>query len=347
MSTENTENTENSDILPGNDAEIREKNIATIREYVDARTDEERSRRWELYTEDCTSGAVAGEPVKGKELARKSTEWNMTYFPGFVFDDNIIFQSTDPNYFVVASKGRGEVNFPEHGGARPYENDFFHVFRMQDGKIKDYFEYSNAVKLYEALGLEMPELQSPGGWPDHTPEELAYDPFPEIEYSDPENPDVIDDSDRELREKNIAGLRKYVDARTLEERSTRWDLYVDSDETTSGAAGLPVSFGKAKARQSTEWNLVHFPEYIFNDNVVFQTQDPNLFMVMSNGTGGLYYPAYGERKTYDNVYFHIFRMQDGKILHYYEFVNSKFLYDTLGVELPEIRIPDGWPGEGV
>ena len=150
-----------------------------------------------------------------------------------------------------------------------------------------------------------------------------------------------------IRDRNIEGLRTYVDARTLEERSTRWDLYVDSDETTSGAAGLPVSFGKAKARQSTEWNLVHFPEYIFNDNVVLQTQDPNLFMVMSNGTGGLYYPAYGDRTTYDNVYFHVFRMRDGKILNYYEFVNSKFLYDTLGVELPEITIPDGWPGEGV
>lgn len=48
-----------------------------------------------------------------------------------------------------------------------------------------------------------------------------------------------------------------------------------------------------------------------------------------------------------NVHFHILRMQDGKILHYYGFMNSKFLYDTLGVELPEIRIPDGWPGEGV
>lgn len=339
--------TEKTDILPINDVDIRKKNIATIRQYVDARTEAERGRRWDLYAEDCTSGAVAGEPVKGKEPARTSTEWNLKYFPGFVFDDNIIFQSVDPDYYVVASKGRGEVNFPEHGGPHPYENDFFHVFRMQDGKIKDYFEYSNALGLYEALGLDVPELQSPGGWPDHTAEELAYDPFPKIEYRDPENPDIIDDGDRELREKNIQGLRKYVDARSLEERSSRWDLYVDSDEVTSGAAGLPVSFGKAKARQATEWNLDYFPGYIFNDNVVLQTQDPNLFMVVSNGTGGLYYPAYGEQRIYDNVYFHVFVMQEGSILHYYEFVNSKFLYDALGVELPNISIPAGWPGEGV
>lgn len=333
-----------TDILPGNDADIRKKNIATIRTYVGARTDEERIRRSDFYTDDCTSGTVLDESVTGKEGVRQRTEWSVEHFPDFALEDNIIFQSTDPTYFVAASKGRGKVYFPAYGDPRPYENDFFHVFRMQDGKIKDSFEYSNSVRLYEALGLQMPELQSPGGWPDHTPEELSFDPYPEIEYSDPANPDIIGDGDRELREKNIAGLRRYVDARTLKERGSRWELYVDNDRTTSGAAGLPVSFGKAKARQSTEWNLVHFPEYIFNDNVVFQTQDPNLYMVMSNGTGGLYYPAYGERRTYDNVYFHVFTMLDGSIQNYYEFVNSKHLYEELGVELPEMKVPAGLPG---
>ena len=54
--------------------------------------------------------------------------------------------------------------------------------------------------------------------------------------------------------------------------------------------------------------------------------------------------SYGERKTYENVYFHTFHMQDGKIRHYYEYSNAKLLFDVLGVELPAIQTPAGWPG---
>ncbi|MFT3776788.1 MAG: PhzA/PhzB family protein [Ottowia sp.] len=323
----------------------RAQNIACIRQYVDARTPEQRGRRWELYVDDCTSGAVAGVPLKGKEIARKCTEWNLVYFPNYVFNDNIIFQSTDPDYYCVMSKGTGGINFPAYGGERQYDNVYFHLIRMQGGRMKEYFEYSNLLGMYVALGLEIPHLDGPPGWPEHTPEEVAYDPYPKPQYSDPAHPDVIPAGDEALRAKNIACIRQYVDARTYDERNRRWDLYVDGGECTSGAAGLPVCMGKDKARQCTEWNMVYFPDYVFNNNVIFQTQDPNLFMVMSDGTGGIYYPAYGERKTYENRYFHTFRMRDGKIVHYYEYSNAKLLFDVLGVKMNAIQVPAGWPGE--
>lgn len=337
----------NKDIISQEHNAQRAENIACIRQYVDARTPEERGRRWELYVDDCTSGAVAGPPLKGKEIARHCTEWNLVHFPNYVFNDNIVFQSTDPDYFCVMSKGTGGINYPAYGAERRYDNVYFHLIRMRGGRMKDYFEYSNLLGMYKALGLEIPPLDGPAGWPEHTPEEVAYDPYPKPQYSDPAHPDVIPEGDEALRRKNIACIRQYVDARTVEERGRRWDLYIDGDACTSGAAGLPVCAGKDKARQCTEWNMVYFPDYVFNNNVIFQTQDPNLFMVMSDGTGGIYYPAYGERKTYENRYFHTFRMQDGKIRNYYEYSNAKLLFDVLGVNLPAIQTPDGWPGKVV
>jgi hypothetical protein len=82
---------------------------------------------------------------------------------------------------------------------------------------------------------------------------------------------------------------------------------------------------------------------VFNDNVIFTTQDPNFFMVMSNGIGGIYFPHYGEEKVYENVFFHVFRMRAGKIKSYYEWSNAALLYRALGIMLPKIVSPAGWP----
>lgn len=332
------------DITSTTDAAARAANIATIRKYVDARTPSERARRWELYTEDCTSGAVAGEPLQGKEIARLCTEWNLVYFPGYVFNENIIFQSTDPDYFVVMSKGAGGISFPAYGEPKTYENVFFHVIRMRDGLMKDYFEYSNALGLYEVLGLEVPALVSPAGRPQPTADEMAHDPYPVPRYADPAHPDAIDSRDDELRGRNIATIEEFVGASSQEERARRVELFVDDDTCTIGEDHLGVLFGNEKAWQLIGWTLRRFPDYAFHSNVVFQTQDPNLFLVMSDGAGKVDFPAYGDPRPYRNVYFHTFRMDDGRIRDYYEYSNVKVLYDVLGVELEHIELPTGWPG---
>lgn len=161
-----------NDIISQADNAQRAENIACIRKYVDARTPAERGSRWELYVDDCTSGAVAGAPLEGKEIARKCTLWNLVHFPNYVFNDNIIFQSTDPDYFCIMSKGTGGINYPAYGPQKQYDNVFFHAIRMRDGRMKDYFEYSNLLKMYQTLGIEIPALDSPAGWPEHLTESI-------------------------------------------------------------------------------------------------------------------------------------------------------------------------------
>lgn len=329
------------DIISQNDNELRKKNIECIRKYVDARTVEERGNRWKCYVEDCTSGAAGLPRLKGIEKARMCTEWNLKYFPNYVFNDNIVFQTQDPNLYVVMSKGTGGIYYPAYGEEKRYDNVYFHVIRMRDGMMQDYYEYSDTRKLFETLGFKLPELQVPGGWPEATEEEMKIDPYMLPDYSMPAAPDVIPADNNELRQKNIDCIRKYVDARTVEERAERWKLYVD--DCTSGAAGAPVLKGKDKARICTEWNLIYFPNYVFNNNVILQTQDPNLFMVMSDGTGGINYPAYGEEKQYNNIFFHIIRMRDGQMQDYYEYSNAALFYPTFGFELPHLDSPAGWP----
>jgi hypothetical protein len=330
----------NNKIISYGDDELRAKNIACIRKYVDARTNTERGERWKCYVEDCRFGAAEIPPLKGIQKAEQATKWNLIYFPNYVFNDNVIFQTQDPNLYVVMSKGTGGVYFPHYGEEKVYNNVYFHVIRMRDGLMQDYFEYGDGRKLYDALGIELPKIVMPAGWPEADEEERSFDPYLMPEYSQPETPDLIPDGDIELRARNVACIRKYVDARTPEDRGERWKCFVD--DCTSGAVG-PALKGIKKAEQCTKWNLIYFPNYVFNDNVIFETQDPNFFMVMSNGIGGIYYPEYGEEKVYENVYFHVIRMRDGKMQNYYEWANNLLCYHTLGIELPKIVNPPGWP----
>jgi hypothetical protein len=330
----------NNRIISYGDDELRSRNIACIRRYIETKNIDERSERWKCFVADCRFGAAEIPPAKGIKNAEQATKWNLVYFPNYFFNDNIMFQTQDPNLYVVFSKGTGGVYYPFYGAEKVCDNVYVHVIRMRDGLMQDYFEYSDGRKFFESLGVEIPNIVMPAGWPLADAEEYGIDPYMLPEYSQPETPDLIPEGDTELRTKNVACIRKYVDARTPDDRRERWKCFVE--DCTSGAVG-PVLKGIQKAKQSTLWNVTYFPNFVFNDNVIFTTQDPNFFMVMSNGIGGIYFPHYGEEKVYENVFFHVFRMRAGKIKSYYEWSNAALLYRALGIMLPKIVSPAGWP----
>lgn len=161
-----------SKYLEFGDTELRRKNIETIMRYVSCRTDEERSNRWRLFTEDGQGGYTGparydnydrteeGHP--GHEGLKGSDAWNLKYFPGFHMDGNMLFQTQDPNLYVVLSCGEGFIDFPAYG-KKPYYNYFIHRFRMEDGLIKSYREHMNFCEVFHALGLELPRVEFPTG----------------------------------------------------------------------------------------------------------------------------------------------------------------------------------------
>lgn len=329
---------------------LRSINTATIRQFVNAKTDEEKRATVDLFTDDCSWGANLPCAVMsadhelnkgGKESVRKFIEWKIKYLPEQVYLKPVVYQTNDPNHYFVLAKHDGYVSFPAYGEKRRYNtNNFMLEFFMEEGKIQKYFEYSNMVHLYSALGVKLGYPIVPPGWPEATEIEKDTDGHQVPRYTNPATPDAIPTDDMDLRQKNIDTLRKYVDVRIPAERALRWDLFDPSG--TTGAAGGPVFMGKEKVRACTEWNLVHFADSVFNNNIVFQTQDPNLFMVVSDGDSYMCYPAYGGPKRYINKFWHVFRMYDGVILDYYEYSNVVMLRDLQGIEIPELDIPEGW-----
>lgn len=338
------------DIIIPSHTTLRMLNTGTIRRFVEARTDEEKRALVDLFADDCCWGGnlpaavldVGDRPeFSGKDAAQKFIEWKIRYLPEQVFVKPVVYQTTDPDHYYVVAKHKGFVEFPAYGERRPYCNNVFLLeFYMTEGKIRKYVEYSNMQKLYEALEIPLPEVIAPEGWPPITAVEFFFDIHQMPKLSMPETPDVIPWDDRELRQKNIEILRKYVDARLPEQRCIRWDLFDNTG--TTGAAGGPIVMGKPKVRACTEWNMIYFPDTVFNNTVVFQTQDPNLFLVESDGDCYLYYPAHGKPRRYLNKFWHIFRMADGKILDYYEYSNALLIQCALGLDVPKLEIPEGW-----
>lgn len=156
-------------LLGHQDDALREKNIETILKYVNSKG-EERLERWRLFTQDGQGGYTGPgkyenedkteEGVPGWEGLKFSDAWNYKYFPEFHFEDNILLQSKDPNYYVVVSKGKGYIDFPAYE-KKPYSNYFFHVFEMEEGKIRRYREHMNFCEVFHTLGMELPQVEYP------------------------------------------------------------------------------------------------------------------------------------------------------------------------------------------
>lgn len=159
---------EYDDYLSFDQPDLRKKNIATILSYVNCRTEEEHLNRWRLYAEDGVRRVTTTTDHRrynitgpGHAALKASDEWNHRYFPGYHFENNRLFQTQDPNFFVVLSEGKGDIDFPGYGGRRNYDNFFIHTFQMEDGKIKVYSEHLNFCRQFDALDIPLPAMHVP------------------------------------------------------------------------------------------------------------------------------------------------------------------------------------------
>lgn len=148
-----------------NDNELRARNRATVEKYIYAR-DEERLHRYELFTEDGTGGLFTtetGNPIQGKghEGLRMADEFNYSYFNGWHYSDVTIYETQDPNKFWVECTGSGIIEFPAYEPTE-YSNHYIHSFAMEDGLIKEYWEYMNPCAEMHALGIPVPRIDKPG-----------------------------------------------------------------------------------------------------------------------------------------------------------------------------------------
>lgn len=144
-------------------------------------------------------------------------------------------------------------------------------------------------------------------------------------------------ADADLRAQNRAVVADYM-SRKEETRKTRYKLFTDDGSAglwTSDSSKPIMSEGIEKLQAHGEWSLRMFPDWVWTNVVIHETQDPNMFWVECDGEGTINYPAY-PKGTYRNHFIHSFEFEDGKIKRNREFMNPLQQFRALGIEVPTI-----------
>ena len=125
---------------------LREKNLDTIRKFLACAGPERKDTRRPLFTADAVKEMELALPT-GTVLQHDSAfDWledSSAGCPQWGFYENQIFQTEDPNYFLVKSVGRGNQDFEHKGFWSCYINYYVNEFWMEDGKIKLFRETVN------------------------------------------------------------------------------------------------------------------------------------------------------------------------------------------------------------
>ncbi len=150
-------------------------------------------------------------------------------------------------------------------------------------------------------------------------------------------------TDDEVRRHNRAVVETYMTTRGVD-RLRRHLLF-----TEDGVGGLwtndtgqPITIsGRDRLGEHGVWSLQCFPDWVWINVEIFDTQDPNRFWVECDGEGKIVFPGYPVGH-YRNHFLHSFQFEDGKIKLQREFMNPIDQYRALGIALPGIR-RDGIP----
>lgn len=146
------------------------------------------------------------------------------------------------------------------------------------------------------------------------------------------------ESDVALRKRNRETVEKYMNTRG-EERLRRHLLF-----TEDGVGGLwtndtgkPIAIrGRDRLAAHAVWSLKCFPDWVWTNVQIFETQDPNFFWVECDGEGAIRFPGYPEG-YYRNHFLHSFQLENGKIRLQREFMNPFEQLRALGIPVPQIR----------
>jgi phenazine biosynthesis protein len=142
----------------------------------------------------------------------------------------------------------------------------------------------------------------------------------------------------ELRSLNRTTVDKYMNTRG-QDRLKRHLLF-----TEDGAGGLwttdtgePIVIrGRDRLGDHGVWSLRCFPDWVWTDIQIFETQDPNRFWVECDGEGAIRFPGYPDGH-YRNHFLHSFLLDHGRIKLQREFMNPVAQFQALGIEVPRVR----------
>ncbi|MEU9375747.1 PhzA/PhzB family protein [Streptomyces sp. NPDC048255] len=142
----------------------------------------------------------------------------------------------------------------------------------------------------------------------------------------------------ELRRINRATVETYMHT-TGQDRLERHLLFVEDGEGGLWTADTPGPIairGRERLAEHAVWSLKCFPDWVWFNIQIFETQDPNRFWVECDGEGAIRFPGY-EDGHYKNHFLHSFLLDGGKIVQNREFMNPFNQLRALGIEVPVVR----------
>ncbi|MFD5751130.1 PhzA/PhzB family protein [Streptomyces sp. NPDC127033] len=141
-----------------------------------------------------------------------------------------------------------------------------------------------------------------------------------------------------LRRINRATVETYMNT-TGQDRLRRHLLFTEDGVGGLWTADTPepiVIRGRERLAEHAVWSLKCFPDWVWFNIQIFETQDPDRFWVECDGEGRILFPGY-EPGHYRNHFLHSFLMADGKVRQQREFMNPFQQLRALNIEVPAVR----------
>jgi hypothetical protein len=145
-------------------------------------------------------------------------------------------------------------------------------------------------------------------------------------------------AEEEIRKHNREIVEQYMNCRGRG-RLQRHLLFTEdgSGGLWTTETGKPIIIkGRDRLGEHGTWSLKCFPDWIWTNIEIYETQDPNRFWVECDGKGKILFPGY-PLGYYNNHFLHSFLFEDRKIKQQREFMNPCEQFRALGIIVPKIR----------
>jgi hypothetical protein len=145
-------------------------------------------------------------------------------------------------------------------------------------------------------------------------------------------------ADADFRKINRATVEKYMKT-TGRERLRRHLLFTEDGigGLWTNDTGQPIAIhGRDRLAEHAIWSLKCFPDWVWINIEIFETQDPNFFWVECDGEGAIRFPGYPDGH-YKNHFLHSFLLENGKIRQQREFMNPFEQLRALGIPVPVVK----------
>lgn len=143
--------------------DVQEANRKAVEAYMALKGPDCIEERLALFAEDgmreiCSTRSCLPERTVGKAALRDKMLRVQRKWADFAYSNVTIYLTPDPEQFVVECDGAGLLKNPMFTEPHPYNNHFFFIFRVKDGRLKMMREFMNPMKLEHAFWNPMPDL---------------------------------------------------------------------------------------------------------------------------------------------------------------------------------------------